>query len=387
MLRTETISLHDENKKRQYDQIRKQLSEANIQILSAMWKYGPRNLLEVSRRIGMPFTSVYHRMAKMESNSQEVALLVPAVSKLGMIRITVLAAASPGCEEEVTSALKAPNVWRSIGWCEGPFTHISIQLVPVKFLREFRSYIQQLADKKLITNFSLIYTSDYVPNFPDFGYYNAIDSRWKFDWEGWFASLGEECDLAPFDDPIDYPILVDKKDLMIIRELEKNGRKSLADVAQATRMTTHAVKYHFDNKLVASAVAKYFQFRVHPFPIDASAYHMTMLEFNSKKDLNRFLSLIPRLFFVIGASKVLRRNAVMIETWMLESQLQKMFSFFSEMARAGFLNSYSTVRMDFRSRQTQTISDELFDEENGWVVDFEKCSSQLPKIEKVEVSS
>ncbi len=371
----------------QYDQIAKQLNEANIRILAGMWKHGPRNLLEVSRRIGMPFTSVYHRLSKIESESEEVAYLVPSVSKLGMIRVAVLVAASPGCEEEVTRALKAPNIWRSVGFCEATYTHISVQLVPVKSVREFRSYIQQLFEKGLITNFSVIYTGDYVPNFPNFDYYDPAESRWKFDWEGWLARLGEENSPVSFDDPESYELVADKKDLMIIKQLEFNARKSLTEIAKKVGMTAHGVKYHYDTKLTPSGVVNHFQFRIHAFPIEASAYHMTMLEFDSKKDLNEFLSLIPRLFFVIGASKVLRRNAVMVETWMLESQVQKMFSFFSEMARAGFLNSYSAVRMDFRSRQTQTISDELFEDENGWVVDFEKCSSQLPKVEKVEVSS
>ncbi len=335
----------------------------------------------------MPFTSVYHRMARIESSSEEVAYLVPSASKLGMIRVAVLASASPGHEEKVTRALKAPNIWRSVGFCEGTYTHISIQLVPVKSLREFRSYIQQLFEKGLITNFSVIYTGDYVPNFPDFDYYSPAESRWKFDWEGWLGRLGEENLLVSYDDPESYELVADKKDLMIIKQLEFNARTSLTEIAKKIGMTAHGVKYHYDNKLTASGVANHFQFRIHPFPIEASAYHMTMLEFDKKKDLNKFLSLIPRLFFVIGASKVLRRNAVMVETWMLESQVQKMFSFFSEMARVGFLKSYSTVRMDFRSRQTQTISDELFDEENGWVVDFAKCLYQLPQVEKVEVSS
>jgi DNA-binding Lrp family transcriptional regulator len=386
LLRTEIVSIHNERKKTQYDEIRKQLSEANIRILSAMWKYGPRNLLEISRKIGMPFTSVYHRIERIESQLEEITLLTPNVAKCGLIRVAVLVTASPGREEEVTRALKTPNIWRTVGLCEGNFTHISIQLVPLKFVTEFRAYIQELVDRKLITNFSLIFTGDYIPNFPDFNYYNHIDNTWRFDWEGWFASLGDGSDPVSLDDPKDYSLAVSKRDLMVVRELEFNGRKTLVDIGLATGMTTHAVKYHFD-KLVQLEVVKDFRFRVHPFPTEGSAYHMTMLEFASKVDLEKFFSIVPKIFFVLGASKVLRRNAVMLETWMLESHLQRMFAFFSEMAKAGYLKSYSTVRMDWGSRKTQTISDELFDDEKTWVVDFQKCTSELPEIEKVEVTS
>lgn len=351
-----------------------------------MWKYGPRNLLEVARRTGIPFTSVYHRMAKIEAKSQEVAFLVTPVSKLGMVRIVILALATPGREDEVTAALKAPNLWRSVGFCEGNFTHISVQLVPVKYLREFRSYVQQLVDSGLIRNFSMIYTGDFVPNFPDFDYYNPTESRWRFDWEDWLASLDEEHDDVTFDDPQSYRMLVDKKDLVIIWQLETDARRSFADIAKAAGMTPQGVKYHYQ-KLVALGVTNAIQFRVLPFPVEVSAYHEVMLEFNSKEDLDRFYSIVPKLFFVLGVAKLLRRNAVMVQTWMLESQLPKMFSFFSQMARAGILDSYSAVRIDFVSKQGQTISEELFDDEKGWIVDFEKCSSELQKIEKAGIST
>jgi DNA-binding Lrp family transcriptional regulator len=386
VLRTESVSLFDQYKKTQIKEIAKQLDRTNIRILSAMWKYGPRNLLEVSRRTGIPFTSVYHRMTKIESKAEETTYLIPSVSGLGMVRTAVLVTAAPGCEDEVTRALKAPNLWRSIGPCEGTFTHISVQLVPVKFLREFKSYIQQLVDKNLITNFNLIYTGDYVSNFPDFDYYDPVKSEWKFDWEGWLSSLSEKHAPDSIDDPEGYTLIVDKKDLMIMKELERDGRKSFADVAQATGMTPQSVSYRFDQKLVASGVARCFQFRIHPFPIEVLAYHQLMLEFSKKEDMEKFFSIVPKLFFIVGVAKVLRQNALMVETWMLESQLQNMFAFFSHMARAGFLKSYSAVRMDFRSRLTQTISDELFDDERGWVVDFEGCSSELSKIQTVESS-
>ena len=386
MLRTEWVSLFTHYKKMQFKKIARHLDATNIRIFSAMSKYGPRNLLEVARRTGIPFTSVYHRVAKIEAESEEVAFLIPPDSKLGLIRVAVLASATPGCEDEVTAALKAPNLWRSVASCEGNFTHIAVQLVPVKYLREFRSYIQQLVDSGLLRTFSIIYTGDFVPNFPDFNYYDPTESRWKFDWEGWLASLSEERSNVTFDDPESYRLLVDKKDLMIIWQLQLDARRSFADIAKVAEMTPEGVKYHYQ-KLVDLGVANSIQFRVLPFPMEISAYHEVMLEFNSKEDLDRFYSIVPRLFFVFGVAKVLRRNAVMVQTWMLESQLPKMFTFFSHMARAGVLNSYSAVRLDWLSKQGQTISEELFDDEKGWVVDFEKCSSELQKIEKVGIST
>jgi hypothetical protein len=66
-------------------------------------------------------------------------------------------------------------------------------------------------------------------------------------------------------------------------------------------------------------------------------------------------------------------------TYIAQSQLSNMFNFFSEMAKAGLLVSYSPIRMSFAGRQTQTISYELFDDEKGWSFSLPACLDKLSK--------
>jgi DNA-binding Lrp family transcriptional regulator len=374
---TDIVLLDDEY--HAIEHILKNLDSMNIKIFSAMWKLGPRNLLEVARQTGIPFTSVYHRVERIERES-ELAYLVPKLSKLGMMRVVVLVAARLGCEEAVTKALTIPNLWVSINTCEGTFTHDAVNAVPIQHINEFREYVRRLAQSGLITRFKIIPTGDYLPNFPDFDYYDARTHQWKFEWDRWFSAMIHANPTACVQDPRSYNILVDKKDLLIIKELEKNYRKSFADLAPVAGMSLHGVKYHFDKKLVPEGIVQNYQFNVVPYPKEVSAFHEIMLEFNSEIDMNRFLSVLPRLFFIIGASKVLRRNAILVRTYILESQLAKLFVFFSQLAKAGLLQSFSLVRKHFQSRRTQTISYELFDDEKGWAFNIEKCLEQLSKL-------
>ena len=57
-----------------------------------------------------------------------------------------------------------------------------------------------------------------------------------------------------------------------------------------------------------------------------------------------------------------------------------MFSFFSQMAKEGMLESYSSVRQDFTGRETQSISYELFDREKGWTFDLDNSLAELTKL-------
>lgn len=380
MLGTEKVRIADAFKA--VRQVAKELDSTNIKILSAMWKFGPRNLLEVSRRTGIPFTSVYHRMGKLEAKSGRVAYLIPQVSKLGMARVVVLVTARAGSEEQTLAALKIPNFWWSINPCEGNFTHHSVHAVPAKFIQDFRAYIRHLSKIGLITQYRIITTGEQYPNFPNFRYYNPSANEWKVPWGLWLKALSRMTPTKVIDDPESYAVLAGRKDLVIVKELEKNARRRFADLAPIVGITLQGVKYHYDKILVPKGIVQNFAFDVYPYPIEVSAYHEIMLEFTNQRNMNKFFSLVSELFFVLGASKVLRKNSLLIRTCILQSQLLNMFAFFSEMAKSGILDSYSSVRLNFAGRETQTISYELFDDHKGWVFDLKHALYDLRKLAK-----
>jgi len=360
--------------------ILRELDPMAVKILSAMWEYGPRNLLEISRRTGIPFTSVYHRIERMESKYGPIAYLVPELSKIGMVRVAVLTAVRVGFEETVTKALTAPNLWSGIESCEGAFTHTSTHSVPISLLGRFTDYITELSRAGLVTNLEVIPLGDYVPNFPDFTCYDPSRYEWTFPWDRWLMEIIAAEPTRPLQDPASYDTDVDEKDLLIIHKLEVNARKSYSDLASVLGITLYGVKYHFDKKLVPKGIVRSFQFNVVPYPKELSAIHEIMLEFNDSLTMNKFASVIGKLFFAVGFAKVLRKNAILLRTYMLESQLPRLFMFFSELAKLNILTSYSAIRKDIHSRRNQTISDELFNKEEGWVVDFDKLNRELETV-------
>jgi DNA-binding Lrp family transcriptional regulator len=355
----------------------RELDPMAIKIFSAMWKYGPRNLLEVSRRTNIPFTSVYHRIERIESRSGPIVELMPRLSKLGMLRIVALATARLGCEDDVTRALTAPNLWSAIDSCEGSFTHDSVHYVPIKYADEFTEYLRRLSRANLVSDLRIIPTGDYVPNFPDFSYYNPDQHEWRFPWDQWLSEISDATPTASLLDPPSYETEADKKDLLIVKELQLNARKSYSELAALLGMTLYGVKYHFDKKLSAQVIRTNFQFNVVPYAKEVSAFHEIMLEFEDAQSMQKFVSTIPRFFFVIGFSKVLKKPTILLRTYILETQLHRLFAFFSELAKINILRSYSAIRKNLQSRRTQTISYELYDEREGWKIDFEKHGRHL----------
>ncbi len=360
-------------------EVSKQLDPTNIKILSTMAEVGPRNLLEVSRLTGIPFTTIYHRISKIESKSGRVVSLIPNVAKLGMVRLAVLVASKPGLEDIVTQALRIPNYWRTLERCEGAFTHHSIQTVPVRFLKAFKDYISTMYAMNLIKSFRIIQTSDSYSSFADFSSYNSASGEWTFHWDEWINDLTMGAPTKTIQDQKSDPVSVAKVDIEIISELELNGRMNFTDIAKRINASPQAVKYHYD-RLVPTGALGEFHFDVAPYPVELSAYHEFMLEFPDNTTMNRFFSLAKRLFFVDHLSKALRKTTLIVRTRMINSQVENMFAFFSEMVNVGVLSSYSAVRLNMNSRLQQTISCELFDDAEGWKWDVYDVLLELNKL-------
>jgi DNA-binding Lrp family transcriptional regulator len=379
-MRTETVRLAEA-----FDSVRtitKQLDPTNVTILWTMWKVGPRNLLKTARKTGMPFTSVYRRVEKLEARSGRLAYLIPRLSTLGMTRVVVLVAAKIGYEQEALLALKIPNLWRSINSCEGHFTYHSVQAVPINCLRDFTNYMRRLLKLGIVTRMVMIRTGEQYPNFPDFKYFDFKRNEWTLPWGKWMGMLEGTRPSDEELDPSSCQTLADKRDLIIIKELEKNARKSFAEIADVVGISLQAVKQRFDRKLVPNGMVQNFAMDVTPYPMEVSAYHEIMLEFTSELALRKFFAIRDKLFFILGASKVIRQNSLLIRTCILDSQVPKMFKFFSEMAREGILGSYSALRLTLENRETQTISYELFDDMKGWTFNLRQCVMELAKLSK-----
>jgi DNA-binding Lrp family transcriptional regulator len=381
-LKTETVRIFDDYafNGRSIREVLRQLDPTNIKILSTMAKVGPRNLLEVSRLTGIPFTTVYHRVAQIEAKSRQIAKLLPNVSRLGMVRVVLLVAAKPGLEDLVTQALRLPNYWRVIERCEGAFTHHSVQIVPIKFLKQIREYVSTMQAMNLIKSFRIILTGDLYTIFPDFSNYHCSSGAWIFDWNAWLSEIRSEAPTESIQDPKSKVVDVEKVDLEIIASLEVNGRANFTEIAKDVNTSPQTVKYHFDKKLVSGGVVGQFDFLLTPYPVEISAFHEFMLEFADADSMNRFFSVAKKLFFIHQLAKVLRKNTLLVKTRTVNSQVENMFAFFSELVNAGQLMSYSAVRVNMNSRLQQTISYELFDDVSGWQWDVYKNLLELNKL-------
>ena len=93
---------------------------------------------------------------------------------------------------------------------------------------------------------------------------------------------------------------------------ELNGRMSFTDIAERINVSPQTAKYHYDRKRVTGGFVGAVRLSVAPYPVEMSAYHEFMLEFADSHSMNRFFSVVRKLFFVAHLSKALRKNTLLV---------------------------------------------------------------------------
>ena len=377
-LKTEVVKIADYY--RQVWRTAKQMDMTTVRILKAIQKLGPRNLLAVSRYTRIPFSSVYNRVGKMEAASGPIEYTLPNASKLGLVTLFALTSAKPGLEENVTQALKVPGYWRMVVTCEGAYSHVSFHYVPFNQVKAFQQYFKGMVSAGLAAKNTVVMIGDYLTNDVNYDYYDPGRKLWKFCWDKWFNGLMRQKPAKTIEDPESYDVLVDRKDLVLIKELQIDARKKFVDLAKPLGITLQAVKYRYDKKLVKNGILGSSGLTIHPYPREIAAYYQIFCEFASAPKMNKFYSYLNELFFIVGRSKVLNRNALVLRVAILDSQVSNLFRFLSELCRSSFLTSYSAVRLRYDTRERQVIPIERFDDKTGWKFDYDRSMAALRRL-------
>ena len=356
--------------------------ELNIKIVLAMHQIGPRNLLEIARQIRIPWTTVYSRVRKLEEQFAPLTYVNPAFSRIGLVRIAVFALATPGKESITDELLRLPNFWSSTSSTESPFNHYSVHAVPINYVSKFKEYLKRLQELGIVQRCLTTEVSDSHRAFPSFEFFDPKARMWLLDWDRWLKDSMEPRKTLAISDPPSYEVMADKMDLLILKELQKNGRKRFTEISKVLGVTLQAVKHRFDSNIVKKGMIQHYVFKFVPYPVELSDLREVRLEFPDGRSMNRFFSAGINFPFVQSMSKVLGKTALMMRTIVPQASQREFFGFISNLAKRGLISDYSTIRLHPESQRRQTMSHELYDNELGWQWDLNKCLSTAERVVK-----
>ncbi len=355
------------------------LDTENIQIVKTMKRHGPRNLRNLSKEAGLNYPTVYARVNKLEREGVLKTWIHPNFSKIGLAKAMVLMTPQWGSELLMREALKIPGYWlrvtRCIGDCNG---YYSLHAVPKSNKQDFEHFLDQVVARGLAANYKLFWLGETYSPIPNFDYYNVKDKTWKFDWNGWLkpttSTKKPEANMPTGSVDENF----DKKDLVILKELEKNARITLADLSKQLSLTLPATKYRFDRLLKDGFVHDYV-INMLPYAPEMSDLLEVRLDFKNERAVGNYASRFVSLPFVLNYTSVLGGNAASLRIFLPHTEIGHFLAFLSSLIRSDVLTGYAYYLLDPMTIQVQTFSYKDYNDA-GWSFENGKYLAALDRL-------
>src|SRR2546426_3343431 len=344
-----------------------------------MRRYGLRNLQIISDKTNIPRPTVHARVSRLEKEGLLRTWIHPNYAKLGLVRAMVLLTTKPGRELLAPEALRIPGYWlrliRCMGECNG---YYSTHAIPFGKRWDFEQYLEKIVASGIATKYRVLWLGEAISPLPDFSHYDAMKKTWTFDWPRWLQELAAK-PLHTQRKETQLSGGFDKKDLIILKELVKDGRTKLTQLARLLDMTVPAVKYRFDN-LVRSGFIHEYVIDMLPFAPEISDLYEMVLDFKTREGLcqgERVLSTLP---IVRTLSRVEGSTSIAVRIYLPRTEMNNLLTMLSALSRTGVLAGFTYVLLDPMTIRTQTFSYELYEDSAGWRYDNMEYFEELRKV-------
>src|SRR6266516_977660 len=355
------------------------LDPGNVKIATEMKKYGLRNLQLIADKTRIPRPTVHARVSRLEKEGLLRTWIHPNYAKLGLVRAMVLLTTKPGRELLAPEALRVPGYWlrliRCMGECNG---YYSTHAIPLEKRWDFEQYLEKIVASGIASEYRLLWLEEARSPLPDFRYYDAKKKTWTFDWPGWLEALAAKPGQTRRKDP-SVPGTFDKKDLIILKELVKDGRTKLTQLASLLDMTVPAVKYRFDN-LARSGFIHEYVIDMLPFAPEISELIEMILDFKTRKGLFHGEKVLATLPIVRTLSRIEGSNSIAVRMYLPRTQSNNLFTLLSALSRTEVLTGFTYVLLDPMTIQTQTFSYKSYEDDLGWRYDNIEYFEELRKV-------
>ena len=364
------------------------IDDLDVRILEGLSVLGPRNLTLIAKHLKVPTTTVRYRVQRMLSKSILFLHLNPYHTFMGLKKAVVFVEAVQGFEDVLVDCLRANNFWIFLCRMYGPYEGCGgIWTIPKENANDFESFIQGLVDGGVAKSYNINWSTCFEGVPIRTRWFSIENGNWTFNWDEWTKEVKiTEGELPKtLIEPRDWPMKVDHLDILIIKELEKDGKKTLTDISKTLDVSLETVKYHFREHISKRGLIEGYQVEIYRFPSLVSEYLFFKFEFDSHEQMKRFALSIHDKPFPIFMGKVLGEDALIIQVYLPKWEFRKFIKALSTLIKKGLLKRYMYVIEDSFQVWRQTIPYE-YHKGDKWVYDAELIrQGLLETLEKWDV--
>lgn len=351
-------------------------------MLDLLGKMGPRNLSSIARKMGLTEDAVRKRLDRLHSHFFLRFLTNIYCTNLGLKKAVVLATAAPGCEEALFESLKANDFWIYVARCYGRSEGcIAYYTIPNEHSSDFEQFINALQRTGITSNVWVYWSTCFQGVNARTEWFDEKSNQWVFPWDSWLSQIPSEDLSLPrtLVDPLDHPVMGDKIDALILKELEKNPRAAFREIGKTLGLSRTCVGYHYRKHILKRELIEGFDVFTKHFDSTVSNFFVFVLKFDSKENCARFAASLLKKPFVGGVGKILKESSLIADLYLPTKEFRNLIGILSKMVRTGLLADYSYVILDLDKTQRQTISYEYFDK-GAWTYNHNKYIENLRNL-------
>jgi len=363
--------------------MQKRLDSTDIKILEALGVYGPRNILKLAKKIGIPTQTMRDRIKNLKSHFSLYLQVNTYHTFIGLKKAVVFARATPGHFRTLWASLKANGYWLYLAarydMAESCF---GIYGIPIDHADEFEQFLKEIEKLKIAQSIELFWsTCIQTVNLTD-NWYDHDSECWVFEWDKWIQNIENQGTQLPYTlvEQESYPQKADKIDIITLKELEKNAECKLHDIAKLLGVPLQTVGYHFKNHVIKKRLIEGYMVLLRHFEA-ASDIFFFRFNFHDEKNMAKFALSLMNKPFARSIGKIFGENAIYGQIYLPREQFRGFTRSLTKLIRKGLLKSYDYAIEDLSRKQAQTISYEFF-ENNMWVYNHKKHIENLRNIVK-----
>ena len=358
------------------------LDETNAKILEAMGDLGGRNITALAKSTNLPITTVRFRLRKMMKDGQVSVAINPNLSQLGLAKAFLIAEALIGHQDRLLETIKNTDYWTYIIRCYGKFDGYSAYFAfPADYMKELEKYISQAKRLRAFSNFHFFWTTNSRVIPPNFSWYDFERKEWRFLWDEWIEDVLAASSRLPdaIREPQSYSVMVDKMDLLIIKELQKDESIELKKLAKIVGIAPQSVGFRYYKHILQRNLIVDYAVDIYPFPIEISDLYVFIINFKNEKSVAQFANACEGKPFIVSYAKIIGEDSLILNVYILKTEFSNLIKSLNRLYLEGSIRDFLYANLDPTSYKRQTISYEYF--ENGkWKYNLEEKLKKLKEI-------
>jgi DNA-binding Lrp family transcriptional regulator len=367
----------------------KTLDPVNAKIIEALGEGDPRNLLALAKKISLPPTTVAFRVKKLVEKGFLNIKAKTNSHKLGLMKAVLIAHTNHGHTETLTKAIENTGYWTYTARCYGKFNGVyAVFSFPFKQKAALEDYFERAKQLGALRNYELFWTTNIFEVAPSFDRFDFKRKAWNFAWREWSDEILSSSAKLPehLEDPESYEINADYTDLLILKELEKDGLRDFTELAKVAEITPQAIRHRFHQHILKRNLITEFELATLPYPLQMSDLCAFVFNFPYEPAMAKFANSLVDKPFVMSRAKIIGKNSLVVHFYVPKVEFSNLIESLNLLATKDIIEDFHHVSLDIESFKRQTVSYEFF--QNGtWTYDSAETNAKLAKLIPIELKA